>query len=92
MWAGPFQEFPIWAGPFWEFPIWAGPFREFPIWAGPFREFLIWCWPIKKNFSENVIFFVCFLLPCVSFWPLTLLYSDDMHILQKDWFKTFIPA
>ena len=72
--------------------IWAGPFQEFLIWAGPFREFSIWCWPIQKNFWENVIFLACFPLLCVSFGPLTLLYSDDMHVLQKDWFKTFIPA
>ena len=90
VWAGPFQEFLIWAGPFREFPIWAGPFREWPIWAGPLHDFFIWCLPLLKNFWESVVFFVRFPLPCVSFWPLTLLYSDDMHILQKDF--TFIPA
>ena len=78
-----------WASPIRDFK--AGLFREFLFWAGPFPEFFIWCWPIKFFFWESVVFFICFSLSCVSFWPLILLYSDNMHILQKYWFKTFIP-
>ena len=47
---------------------------------------------LAQTFEKMFLFFVCFPLPCVSFWPLTLLYSDDMYILEKDWFKTSIPA
>ena len=57
-----------------------------------FGIFLFGAVSLNKTFEKMLFFFVCFLLPCASFWPLTLLYSDDMHILQKDWFKTFIPA
>ena len=92
IWAGSFREFLIWGGSFREFLNWAGSFREFLIWGGSFQEFLIWGWPSYENFLENCVFLACFGLQWISFWLLTLIYSDDMYILQKNWSKTLIPA
>ena len=91
-WAGSFQEFSICGSSIQEFLNWAGPFREFLIWGGTFQEFLIWGWPFYENFLENCVFLACFRLQWISFWLLTLIYSEDMYIFQKDWSKTLIPA
>ena len=82
-WAGSFQEFSICGSSIQEFLNWAGPFREFLIWGGTFQEFLIWGWPFYENFLENCVFLACFWLQWISFWLPTLIYSDDMYILQK---------
>ena len=92
IWGGSFREFLIWGGSFQEFLNWAGSFREFLIWGGSFREFLIWGWPSYENFLENCVFLACFGLQWISFWLLTLIYSDGMYILQKNWSKTLNPA
>ena len=91
-WAGSFQEFSICGSSIQEFLNWAGPFREFLIWGGTFQEFLIWGWPSYENFLENCVFLACFGLQWISFGLLTLIYSDGMYILQKDWSKTLNPA
>ena len=91
-WAGSFREFSICGSSIQEFLNWAGPFREFLIWGGTFQEFLIWGWPFYENFLENCVFLACFRLQWISFRLLTLIYFDDMYILQKKWSKTLNPA
>ena len=57
----------------------------------------LWCHisgihgPFKKVFRKYC-FLTCFPLLWVIFHRLTLLWSVDIDILQKDWFKTPIPA
>ena len=47
---------------------------------------------LLKKLLRKCCFFRIFSTHSVSFWPLTFLYLDGMHILQKDLFKTFIHA
>ena len=75
---------------------------EIPELSWPISGFLELWWHISgipdlrlalsKNFLVNFVFLVCFSLQWISFWLLTLIYSDDMYILQKNWSKTLIPA
>ena len=82
-WAGSFREFSTCGSSIQEFLNWAGPFREFLIWGGTFQEFLIWGWPFYENFLENCRFLACFRLQWISFWLLTLIYSDAKKLVKN---------
>ena len=47
---------------------------------------------MKKSWRKKRVFLEFFSLFCFSFWFLNLIHSYNMGILQKNWFKTSIPA
>ena len=89
-----FQEFLIWAATFGEFSICGSTFQRFLILGWHISGILDLRWHISgipdlrlvllKKFLENCVFLVCFPLQWISFWLLTLIYSDDIDTLQKN--------